>query len=414
MPLDILLAALGAIALLARVGLALYAAGLVRSKNSAGMVVRMICDLCLTTLVFWGIGAAILFQRSNGILSIAPDLIFANVGMGNGLIFFVLVMVLMATGGVAGATAERFRFFPLCGASILLGGLILPICANWAWFGWLSRRGFIDVAGGAALHVSAGVCAAIAAIIAGPRTGKFNRDGSSSMIPGHNLPLASIGTMLWVVGWLAYLAGAAWICTLTQGHSNPFHHSQEPASAAAFQGLLSAAAAGFMAILVGQFRYGKPDVVLGLMGFVGGLVAIASGAGVVGGPGAAVIGLGAGVLIPVAAVAIDLRLRIDDPMGLIAIQVLAGAWGTLATGLFGAPSGVNRFRQIGIQFIGVIAIAAFSAVVSFVFFAALKYTVGIRAREADEFDGLDLAEHDIGAYPDFQQTMIKSYHLREM
>ena len=416
MPLDILLAALGAIALLARVGFALYAAGLVRSKNSAGMVVRMICDLCVSTLVFWGIGAAILFQQHNSVFALRADLIFSNISSSRPFtefLFFQLAMNLIASGAMAGATAERFRFFPLCGASLLLSGFLLPVAGNWAWYGWLASRGFIDIGGGAALHVTAGVSAAVAAIVVGPRTGKFNRDGSSSMIPGHNLPLAGIGAMLVLAGWLAYIAGAGLMVSVRL--INPFpQHVVEISSPAAFNALLSASAAGLAALLVGQLRYGKPDVVLALMGFIGGLVAISAGAGLVSTPGAALIGAVTGIFLPVLAVALDLRLRIDDPAGAISIYALAGAWGTLATAFFAPALAFGRWHQFAVQAIGVVSIAAFSAVVSFVFFAALKYTVGIRAREADEFDGLDLAEHDIGAYPDFQQTMIKSYHLREM
>ena len=418
MVVDVIVAVLGAAALLGRAGFCLYAAGLVRSKNSAGMVARLLCDLCLVTLVFWIVGAAILFQTTNAYFSLNPKFLAAKIVNGQGIesiVFFQLVMILMASGAVAGATAERIRFFPLCAASILLGGLLLPVTAHWAWYGWLADRGFIDVAGGAALQLAAGVCACVAAILVGARTGKFNRDGSSSMIPGHNLPLVGIGVMLMLVGWLPYVSGSAWVGSVVAGHANPFRHMSESASPAAMQTILAAAAAGFMSILVGQLRYGKPDIVLALIGFLGGCVAIAPGAGVVGAPAAALIGAVAGIFIPIIAVTIDLRMRIDDPTGIVAIQILGGTWGTLAVGFF-CPlhEGASRGHQIGIQIVGIAAIVALSAVLSFILFALIKLLGSIRAKEADEFDGLDLAEHDIGAYPDFQQTTIKSYHLREM
>jgi Amt family ammonium transporter len=145
----------------------------------------------------------------------------------------------------------------------------------------------------------------------------------------------------------------------------------------------------------------------------GALAAISAGAGVVAAPWAVAIGAVAGVLAPVAALWIDLIVRIDDPAGGVAIHAVGGAWGTLAVGLF-APGGLAaRFKHLGVQAVGLVAIAIVAAGLSLALFAVLRATVGVRAKEADEFDGLDLAEHDIGAYPDFQQNTIRSYHLRE-
>src|SRR2546423_1342603 len=182
MTLDLALAALGVTALLVRVGFALYAAGLVRSKNSAGMVTRLLCDLCLSTLVFWGVGASILFQQHNSVFALRADLLFANISSSKPFIeflFFQLAMNLIASGAMAGATAERFRFFPLCGASLLLSGLLLPVAGNWAWYGWLAGRGLIDIGGGNAPDLTAGVRAAAAAEPFRARTGELNRDGAA-------------------------------------------------------------------------------------------------------------------------------------------------------------------------------------------------------------------------------------------
>jgi Amt family ammonium transporter len=222
------------------------------------------------------------------------------------------------------------------------------------------------------------------------------------MIPGHNVPLAGIGVLAMLVGWGPYLAGCLVYRNLT-----PF------AGLAAMEALLCASAAALSAMLLGRYRYGKPDVVLTLMGFLGGLVTVAAGAGMLPAWGAVVIGIVAGMIVPLSAIWIDLLCHIDDPAGVIAIHGVGGALGTLAVGIFLPGSAVHRLHQIGVQALGVVSLGVLSLVLSAILFAVLRLAVRLRATEADEFDGLDLAEHDIGAYPDFQQTMIKSYHLRE-
>jgi ammonium transporter, Amt family len=165
--------------------------------------------------------------------------------------------------------------------------------------------------------------------------------------------------------------------------------------------------------LLGNFRYGKPDVIITLLGFLGGLVAISSGAGRISPPWAVLLGAVAGVLVPMSAIWIDLIGRIDDPAGVIAIHGVGAVWGTFATGLFLPGSAVHRLHQTGVQIIGIFACGLLSLIGSAALFLILRATVRLRASEAEEFEGLDLAEHDIGAYPDFQQNTIKSYHLRE-
>ena len=163
----------------------------------------------------------------------------------------------------------------------------------------------------------------------------------------------------------------------------------------------------------GQLRYGKPDVLLTLMGLLGALVSITAGAGAVAPHWAVLIGAVGGLLVPLASVYIDLIIRIDDPAGGVAVHAVGGAWGVLAVGMLAPGSLVERLRHLGVQALGLLVITGLAATCSFGLFEALRRTVGLRSKEADEFDGLDLAEHDIGAYPDFQQNSIRSYHLRE-
>src|SRR6185437_8855101 len=172
-----LLCALGVAVLLTRVGFALYAVGLVRAKNSAGIAMRAISDLCVTVLAFWAVGAAILIQFHHPWFAIKPDfLLFGSRPNAPSLpmpaLLFYLVMILTASGVVSGAAAERSRFFPMLIASIVLAGFVLPVTGHLAWMGWLKQHGFVDFAGASALHVSAGVFAAVAIAFVGPRTGK--------------------------------------------------------------------------------------------------------------------------------------------------------------------------------------------------------------------------------------------------
>ena len=392
---------LGAACLLIRVGLTLYCTGLLRAKNAAGAVLRVFADLCVSTLAFWLIGAAILVQTHNRFFSIDPKTIAFYSGSSADL-FFLMTVVLVGTGIAGGAPAERTRFFPAWAASILLAAILIPTAANWAWTGWLARLGFIDAGGGSWLHLCAATCAAAGAIAVGPRSGKYHRDGSTSMIPGHSIPMAGLGVAAMLAGWAPYLAG----CLI-------YTHNVSLIGPAAVSTLLAGAAAGTAALLTGHRRYGKPDVILTLFGFLGGLVAIAAGAGRIGAPAAVVVGAVAGVLVSYATVWIDLIGRIDDPVGVIAVHGVGGLWGTLAAGFLTHGAAVHRLRQTGVQLIGIVAIGLLALILSVTLFAVLKSTVRLRVSEADEFDGLDLAEHDIGAYPDFQQNTIKSYHLRE-
>jgi Amt family ammonium transporter len=396
---------LAAAALLVRVGQTLYTCGISRSKNAASAMARCLFDICLTVLAFWAIGAAILLQPRSNWFHIESSLLFGNDLSANRAagIFSLATAVLIATGSLVGTLAERSRFFAAAAASLLLAVLIIPVAGSWVRTGWLLDLHFIDVAGASWLHLAAGITAGVGAYFVGPRNGKYHRDGSASMIPGHSIPLAAAGVMLMFAGWVPYVLS----------FSMPHQHAG--LGPAALNVLLAGAAAGFSATLFSQFRYGKPDSLLALLGFLGGLVAITASAGKVGTLPAVFIGAVAGILIPLASIYLDLILKIDDPAGAIAVHGLGGLWGALAAGQFGTTNldFANRIKQLGVQALGIAAIALLTFALTIALFYTLKKMNRLRSKEADEFDGLDLAEHDIGAYPDFQQTTIKSYHLRE-
>src|SRR4051812_13355842 len=199
----------GAGLLLVRAGQVLYAVGLCRSKNSAAAAVRGVADLCAAVLAFWAVGAAILFQDHNAFFAIKPGLLLGWSGM-TGRQFFYAAVTLMASGVVGGTMGERSKFWPPLLASVLLASVLVPVAGKWAWHdGWLARLGFFDVAGASVVHLSAGVCAAVGAVMLGARTGKYNRDGSANMIPGHNVPLAASGALLMLAAWFPYVIGSA-------------------------------------------------------------------------------------------------------------------------------------------------------------------------------------------------------------
>jgi Amt family ammonium transporter len=386
---------LGVAALLVRLGQAVGAMGMSRAKNVASAGFRSLADLCVATLCFWGIGSAILFHVENPIFGINAAYL-AQWKSHSPQFFTYLVFTLIASGIVAPAVAERSRLRVPLAVGALLAGLIVPIVGNWVWFGWLDRLGFIDLAGAAPVHLAPAICAAIAALLVGPREAKFNRDGSSNMIPGHSVLMILLSVMLMLIGWVAYV-----LARLPQDMSG-----------AASNVFVAAAAGGATATIIGQFRFGKADVLLACSGVLGGMVAITAGAGVVSSPAALLIGAVAGWLIPWLTVFIDLRLRIDDPGGVIAVHAGGAIWGLLAAGIFAPLPIAHRLQQVGIQALGIVSTLIIAACLGAALLIAMR-SAGLRSKEADEYDGLDLADHDINAHPDFQQTMIKSYHLRE-
>lgn len=365
-----------------RIGLSIYAAGAVRAKNAAACTMRGLLDISLAILAFWTVGRFV-----------------AGIQYPSQQSFLLICASLLPSGIAAGAVAERSRLFPISALPILLAGLITPLA--WRWnAGWLHQIGFHDLAGASIFHLSGAACALASALLVGPRTGKFNRDGSSNAIPGHSIPLASAGVLLLFLGWPLYVAA--------------FLTNPDRAADVATSVLLAAAAGAVVAMLLSQVKYLKPDIHLTSVGLLSSLVAISAAADLATGWTALLIGAVAGFAAPLATVWIDLVARVDDPTAAVGIHGVGAICGLLAAA-FLAPADTLSARLIllGTQLLGLLAIGALSLALSFPLLWSLKKTVGLRSNDADEYDGLDLAEHDIGAYPDFQQTMIKSYHLRE-
>lgn len=370
--------------LLVRVGLAMYVVGLTRAKNAAGGFARVTMDLAVGTLAAFVVGGIVI-----GLSPGEGATLFGHL-TGGPFSPVLLLVATVATGVVLGPVAERSRFVVVLATSALLGAVVVPLLFVWSR-GWLGQLGFVDFSGGAWLHVAGGAAGLVGAKLVGPRENKYHRDGSASVIPGHNLPSAGLGALLMFVG-LVGLQGS------------------RGGSLMAVDTLLAGAAGVVASFVFSQVRYGKPDVLILMSGLLGGAIGMSAAGGAM--PiWAILIGAVGGVLVPAAAVELDLRLRVDDPTGSVAIHLVGGTWAVLAAGVVGRADPAGVVKGLGIQLLGLAIALALAGGLSFALFKIL--TGRLRSNEADEFDGLDLAEHDIGAYPDFQQNSIKSYHLRE-
>ncbi len=291
---------------------------------------------------------------------------------------------------VSGAVAERIKIGPFMIFTVIYVGLIYPLAGSWKWGGgFLDMREtpFYDFAGSTLVHSVGGWAALVAVWLLGSRIGKF-KDGKPQALPGHNIPLATAGVIILWLGWFGFNGGSVLSAdpTLT--------------SLTLVTTCLAAAAGGVVASLVSTLLYKNLDLTMFLNGILGGLVGITAGADQMSPTDAVIIGGIAGAIIVFAVALID-KLRLDDPVGAIAVHLVCGIWGTLAVGLFGALAGGAQFMS---QLVGVLSYAAICIVSSFVILFVLKKTVGIRVSEKEELEGLDKHEHGMSAYSDFRMN----------
>ena len=320
---------------------------------------------------------------------------------------FVFNLVFCATTAtiVSGAMAERTKFLSYCIYSGVISALIYPIEAHWIWGGgWLSQLGFHDFAGSCAIHMVGGISALIGAKILGPRIGKFNRDKSGKVtkvnaFPGHNFPLGCLGCFILWFGWYGF-NGAA--CTSIPQLGSVFLTTT-----------VAPATATVVCMVFTWIKYGKPDVSMCLNASLAGLVAITAPCDVTDCVGALIIGAVAGLLVVFGVWLLDYKLHVDDPVGAVAVHMMNGIWGTIAVGLFATTSAPGNdsvkglfygggFHQLGIQLLGFVTVASWTAVTITIAFLIIKATVGLRVSEEEEIVGLDAMEHGIAsAYSGF-------------
>ena len=288
---------------------------------------------------------------------------------------------------VSGAVAERIKLNSFMLFTILYVGLVYPIVGSWKWGGgFLDQWGFYDFAGSTLVHSVGGWAALIAVYLLGARIGKFSPDGKPKAIPGHNIPLAAAGVLILWLGWFGFNGGSV------------LSADPELTSLTLVTTCLAAAAGGISSSIVSNLLYKNFDLTMFMNGVLGGLVGITAGADQMSTMDAIFIGTIAGAIIVFGISLID-KLKLDDPVGAIAVHLICGIWGTLAVGVFGNMAGIDQFIT---QLIGVGIVGAFSVVNAFIILIIIKKTIGLRVDKEEEVKGLDLSEHGMDAYADFR------------
>ncbi|MBV7434786.1 ammonium transporter [Cardiobacteriaceae bacterium TAE3-ERU3] len=396
----------GALVLWMAAGFTMLEAGLVRAKNTTEILTKNIGLFCIACLMYYLSGYAIMYpaNASNAYWPGFATLIPSNLASGEWLaqaergetslsyanmadFFFQVVFVATAMSVVSGAVAERMKLWAFFTFSVVMCGLIYPIQGFWKWGGgFLDQAGFVDFAGSGIVHLC-GASAALAGIITlGPRMGKYSKNGRINAIPGANLPLAALGTIILWFGWLGFNGGSELaISNIDEANT---------VALVFVNTTLAAAAGGIAATLTAQLVLKKPDLTMLLNGVLGGLVSITAAPDSPAPWLAIVIGIIGGVLVVLAVLAID-RIKLDDPVGALSVHGVCGIWGLLAVPLSQADA------SFSVQLLGIGSIAGFVFFTSLICWLILKVTVGIRVAEQVEYDGLDLHECGMHAYPEF-------------
>lgn len=383
-------------------GFSLREAGFIRAKNTGNILMKNLMDFCIGTPAFWLVGFRLMFGKGSGIIGSFDPLIRGEYSQAlpSGVplwAFAIFQTVFCATSAtiVSGAMAERTKFSAYCIYSAAISLLIYPVSGHWIWGGgWLSQMGFHDFAGSTAVHMVGGICAMIGAKILGPRIGKYDKNGKPQAILGHNLTFAALGVFILWFCWFGF-----------NGASTVGMDSDaliETAGRVFFNTNLAAAVACCAALIFTWIRYKKPDVSMTYNAALAGLVGITAGCDAVDAVGAAVIGVVCGILIVLAIEFFDKIAKIDDPVGAVSVHCVCGAAGTVLTGLFatGETTEAGLFygggaHFLGIQVLGVLAVAAYVAVVITIVFLAIKHTIGLRVKPEEELAGLDVSEHGL-------------------
>ena len=380
-------------------GFAMVEAGFTRAKNTGNIIMKNLMDFCIGTCTFILIGFSLLLGEDMVGLIGKPgfDIFtsYADFDWSN----FVFNLVFCATTAtiVSGAMAERTKFLSYCIYSGVISALIYPIEAHWIWGGgWLASLGFHDFAGSCAIHMVGGTTAFIGAAMEGARIGKFtrNKEGKVTKVhafPGHNIVIGALGCFILWFGWYGFNGAAA---TDTMQLSQIFATTT-----------VAPAVATCTAMLYTWIRNGKPDVSMSLNGSLAGLVAVTAGCANVDVIGSFAIGAVAGVLVCVAVYFVEDKLKVDDPVGAVAVHGCNGIWGTIAVGLFDYKDGLfygGGVHHLLIQLLGILCIAGWTIITMGIVFTVLKKTIGLRVTAEEEIEGLDSTEHGLeSGYPDF-------------
>lgn len=383
-------------------GFAMVETGFTRAKNAGNIIMKNLMDFCIGTVVFMFLGFGILLGEDAlggfiGIPTLGIITDYANFDWSN----FVFNLVFCATTAtiVSGAMAERTNFLSYCIYSGIISAVVYPIEAHWIWGGgWLAQMGFHDFAGSCAIHMVGGFSALIGAWMEGPRLGKYNKDGTPNAIPGHNVVIGALGCFILWFGWYGFNGAAA-----TNG----------PQLASIFATTTIAPAIATVTCMIFTWiKYGKPDVSMCLNASLAGLVGITAGCDTMDAMGAFFVGVVSGLLVCFGVWFCDYVIRVDDPVGAVAVHFCNGLWGTIAVGLFATTSApsceINGLfygggtHQLLLQLTGVGSALLWTGVTMFIVFKVIDKIFGLRVTDQEQLDGLDIHEHGMNAYYGFR------------
>ena len=413
-------------------GFAFLEAGLTRMKNAAHIAGKNVLIFGLCSLVYWAVGFGLAFGDGNALVGTsgflpstdellgvaqAPFSFFTSIP-GASAYFFEVVFAGVSVAIVWGAMAERAKLWVYFafGAAFTL---IYSVVSHWVWHsgGWLFGLGMQDFAGSTVVHYQGALAALAGALLLGPRIGRFGTDGRAHPIPGHNMPYAVLGTLILWFGWFGFNPGST-LGVVSGERIGYFGY-------VALTTNLAAAAGALGGIFTAWLVLKRPDISMMLNGVIAALVAVTAASGFVAPWAAVVIGLVAGAIAVVGVLFVE-RIRIDDPIGAVAVHGMAGVWGTLATGIFAVPALASNlatgtggllytgsFHQLGIQALGLLAVGAFTFSASFGVLWGMKALFGIRSEPETETTGLDVAEHGASGYPEFYPRLYELDRLEE-
>lgn len=394
-------------------GFAMVESGFARAKNAVNILSKNFIVFAVSSLGFLLLGWGLMFGDGNGFMGLqglwmaggadnSPAVAQAYQGVYSAIswagvpfwakFFFQLVFCGTAATIVSGAVAERIKYLSFIAFSFILTLVIYPLVGHWIWGGgWLAKLGFLDFAGSTVVHSVGGWAALAGVLVLGPRFGKYGPNGKMNPIPGHNIPLAVIGLFVLWLGWFGFNPGST-----MAADPEAISHILMTTNTSAIVAVLTSTATSWILL-------GKPDIGMTINGCLAGLVAITASCAFVSVPVSMLIGAIAGVIVVFAVVVFD-RIKIDDPVGALAVHLLNGIFGTICVGLFAMEGGLfygGGFKLLGTQLLGVFSVGGFVFVGSLLVWWLIKKTIGLRVSLKEELEGLDIGEHGMQAYPEF-------------
>ena len=396
---------MGALVMWMAAGFTMLEAGLVRAKNTAEILTKNVGLYSIACIMYMICGYGIMYGDGNGVIPGISMLTSADnaaadvIAGGDGApyysslsdFFFQVVFVATAMSIVSGAVAERMKLFSFFAFAVVLTGFIYPVQGYWKWGGgWLNEAGFLDFAGSGVVHMCGGAAALAGVLLLGARKGKYGPSGEVRAIPGANLPLSALGTLILWLGWFGFNGGSELIIS-NVAEANAVSLVIVNTNMAAAGGLVAA-------LLVARAWFGKADLTMALNGALAGLVSITAEPLTPSPLAATIIGAIGGVIVVFAIVMLDRKFKIDDPVGAISVHGVVGIWGLLAVVL------TNPDASIGSQLLGIVTIFAWVFATSLAVWYVVSKVMGIRVSEEEEYEGVDIGECGVEAYPEFVEA----------